>query len=111
MAKKPQRIGHIDIPENITIPPAEDVSVLPQTKILDVPSGEVINPPYKEQEPIYKVRVTHPSLRRRKGPDMSAEVVGLITDQGMYEIYSEHFGWGELKDHTWISLQFTTKIK
>ena len=60
---------------------------------------------------LYKVQVTHPSLRRRAEPSTDSEVLGLITDMGEYEIFAEVGGWGKLKDNSWIMLQFCHKIK
>lgn len=53
---------------------------------------------------LYKVQVTHPSLRRRANPSTDSEVLGLITDKGIYEIFNEVPGWGQLKDNSWIML-------
>ena len=58
----------------------------------------------------YKVKVTHPSLRMRQAPSTDAEILGLITDQGEYEIFETEGGWGQLQDGSWIMLSFTEKI-
>lgn len=63
-----------------------------------------------EPKPLYKVRITHPSLRKRKAPNTLAEVKDLITDMGVYDIYDEVNGWGKLKDDTWIMLTYTETI-
>ena len=65
--------------------------------------------PEKIEEPkkSFKVKVTHPSLRKRKAPNLSGEVVDLITDQGIYEIFDENNGWGQLEDGNWIMLSYT----
>ena len=55
----------------------------------------------------YKVRVMHPSLRKREGPSTQSKEVGLIKDYGIYEIQNEINGWGQLKDGTWIMLSYT----
>lgn len=60
--------------------------------------------------PIYVVRVTHPSLRRRAAPTLRAEVLGFITDKGIYDIFEERDGWGRLEDGSWIKLEFTEKL-
>lgn len=64
---------------------------------------------FKEEKPVakYKVKVTHPSLRRRRAPNLSGEVTGYITDQGIYQIFDEANGWGKLEDGDWIMLSFT----
>ena len=61
--------------------------------------------------PLYTVKVTHPSLRMREAPSEEAEIKGLITDQGQYNIYAEVGGWGRLDNDCWIMLQYTSKIK
>ncbi len=97
-----------EIPEEQIIPPAEDVTVKTQTKIMEVEVGKV---PYAPEAPVlYTVRVTHPSLRRRAEPNTSAEILGLITDMGTYDIYKEEYEWGQLKDKSWIMLRFTRKV-
>lgn len=62
-------------------------------------------------EPLGTVQVIHPSLRRRNAPNYDAEVVGLIQDQGIYNIYEVKDIWGKLEDNTWISLEFTKNLK
>ena len=61
-------------------------------------------------EQFYKVRVTHPSLRRRSTPEIAENVVGVIIDKGIYTITEERNGWGLLEDGSWIMLQYTEKI-
>lgn len=60
---------------------------------------------------LYSIKVNHPSLRKRRGPSATEETVGLITDEGIYDIYTEENGWGKLEDNTWIMLAYTGKIK
>lgn len=55
----------------------------------------------------YKVKVMHPSLRIRRAPNTQAEVVGLITDQGIYTILDEVNGWGMIGENKWIMLSYT----
>lgn len=55
----------------------------------------------------YKVKVIHPSLRIRRAPNTQAEVVGLITDQGIYTILDEVNGWGMIGENKWIMLSYT----
>lgn len=59
--------------------------------------------------PLFEVQVTHPSLRRRSTPEIAENVVGVITDRGIYKIYDERDGWGQLEDGSWIMLQYTKK--
>ena len=65
----------------------------------------------KEQviRPLFEVQVIHPSLRRRSAPKIAENVVGIITDMGIYKIYDERDGWGQLEDGSWIMLQYTKK--
>ena len=67
----------------------------------------------KEPTPtfLYKVQVTYPSLRIRRGPSLRDPQIGLITDMGVYEILEESNGFGRIKDNAWIMLQYTKKIK
>ena len=79
-----------------------------------VMNENIFEPIIQEEEvklqPIYKVHVTHPSLRRRGAPNLSAEVKGLIQDQGYYEIFDEANGWGKLEDGSWIMLTYTERV-
>ena len=63
------------------------------------------------EEPVidksYNVKVIHPSLRIRRAPNTQAEVVGLITDQGIYTILDEVNGWGMIGENKWIMLSYT----
>lgn len=63
-----------------------------------------------EKAKTYFVQVTHPSLRRRRAPALSGEEVGLITDQGIYEIFDENNGWGKLENGDWIMLSYTKVV-
>ena len=92
------------------VKPAEDVTVKPQVKVIEV-STEPMPKPVIETPALYKVQVTHPSLRRRAEPSINSEILGLITDKGEYEIFAEINGWGKLKDSSWIMLQFCHRIK
>lgn len=68
-----------------------------------------VSTPLEEQKPkeLYSIKVTHPSLRRRSAPSLSADVVGFITDEGIYKIYDEVNGWGKLENGDWIMLSYT----
>ena len=61
--------------------------------------------------PIYKVKVIHPRLRIRTMPSLSGDVVDHITNQGIYAIFAEQDGWGQLEDDNWIMLNYTQKVK
>ena len=56
------------------------------------------------------VQVTYPRLNRRTDHNESAEIKGVISDQGYYKIYNEVDGWGQLKDKSWIKLAFTKRV-
>lgn len=77
---------------------------------------KVVEKPQKEEvvevvrNPLYQVKVTHPSLKKRNGPSLNATQIGLITDKGTYDIYAQENNWGQLEDSAWICLDFTTKI-
>lgn len=55
----------------------------------------------------YYVRVIYPNLRKRRTPSLSGEVVGYITDKGIYKIVKNCDGWGQLEDGNWIMLSYT----
>lgn len=59
---------------------------------------------------LFNVKVTHPSLRRRSTPEIAKNVVGIISDGGIYPIYDQNGDWGKLEDGTWIMLKYTEKI-
>ena len=63
--------------------------------------------PVEPEKKTYRVKVTHPSLRMRKAPNLQGEVTGLITDQGYYDIVDEANGWGQLENGNWIMLSYT----
>lgn len=88
------------------IKPIADVEVQPQTLIL----ADDNSCPFEEETPIYKVKVIHDSLRRREAPNLEAKVTGYITDRGIYDIYDERDGWGQLKEFDWILLEYTKKV-
>ena len=82
----------------------------PQIEEKVVAIEEVESKENKQPVALYSVKVTHPSLRRRSEPEVADNVVGLISDKGVYNIYAEVGGWGKLEDGSWIILQFTKKI-
>ena len=86
-----------------------------EVKELEIPvEEEKIEVPVEEkpqQKIIYTVKVTHPSLRMRKGPSLSADVVDYITDEGTYGIVDENNGWGKLENGNWIMLTYTKVVE
>lgn len=88
-------------PEEIIMEPKVEGEVIEQEVELE-----------EKEQPValYSVKITHPCLRRRSAPEVKNNIVGLISDQGIYDIYSEIGGWGKLEDGTWIMLQYTEKI-
>ena len=78
------------------------------TQVIEEP--EVVTEVIVEEPVIdksYNVKVIHPSLRIRRAPNTQAEVVGLITDQGIYKILDEVNGWGMIGENKWIMLSYT----
>lgn len=84
-------------------------------------SQAALNKAYNKQTPTssstsstkgaYMVKVTADSLNIRKGPSTQYEVVGKITDQGVYTIVDISGTWGKLKSGIgWISLNYTRKV-
>lgn len=58
----------------------------------------------------YTVRVTDDSLNIRSGSGVNFDVVGVISDRGVYTITEENNGWGKLKSGVgWISLKYTVR--
>lgn len=63
----------------------------------------------------YTVKVTDPPLNIRKGPGTNTEIVGRITEPGVFTIVGEGTGpgsslWGKLKSGAgWIALDLTSK--
>lgn len=108
MARKPQRVGMLS--DEVQI---EDVEVEPQTHELEL-NTEIPTPTPSEARqdlPISTIKVNHPSLRRRNAPSMDAEVIDVIDDEGIYDIYAKQDGWGQLKDKSWVMLNFCSEIK
>lgn len=71
------------------------------------PEIVVVEEPAVEAPKTYKVHVIHPSLRKRAMPNLGAYVAGIISDQGIYEIFETVNGWGRLEDGNWIMLSYT----
>ena len=88
----------------------EEIVMEPQVEEKIVIEKEVELEEKEQPVALYSVKVIHPSLRRRSAPEIKDNVVGLISDQGIYNIYAEVGGWGKLEDDTWIMLQYTEKI-
>lgn len=64
----------------------------------------------KNESHMYTVKVTHPALRVRRAPNIQAEVVDVIQDQGCYTIINETNGWGQIDEDKWIMLSYTKII-
>lgn len=126
---KAKKIDTIKKPPDVEIPPQPPIIKEPLTekKTNDVirvqkidqtigvehfePEEKIIR--LKEELPdyLYIVQVIHPSLRKRKEPNASSEIVGYITDMGQYKIINEQNDWGQLEDGSWIMLNFVKRIK
>ena len=100
-----------EIPQVIEIAPTEPEVIKVEEVSIEEPivMDDVKKPDVECPFPIYVVRVTHPSLRRRAAPTLRAEVLGFITDKGLYDVFVEENGWGRLEDGSWIKLEFTEK--
>ena len=66
---------------------------------------KIIKKPVKKT--LYKVKITHPALRVRRAPNIQAEVIDVIRDEGIYEILDEVNGWGKIDENKWIMLSYT----
>jgi uncharacterized protein YgiM (DUF1202 family) len=59
----------------------------------------------------FLVKVTADVLNIRKKPSTSGEIVGQITDRGVYTIVDVSGTWGKLKSGAgWISLNYVKKL-
>ena len=109
-----------EIPQVVEITPTEPEAIKVEEVSVEEPIevqveepiviDDVKKPDVECPFPIYVVRVTHPSLRRRAAPTLKADVLGFITDKGTYDIFAEENGWGRLEDGSWIKLEFTEKL-
>ena len=113
---------HLPIHEPIPVP----APIKPKLEVASTPMPEPIKEkletastsipePIKEKiaetvKSTFRVKVTHPSLRKRQAPSLSGAVLGLITDQGIYEIKDTANGWGQLTTGEWIMLQYTQNL-
>lgn len=86
--------------------PVDYLDELMNTPIIEEPTEEIkIDEIIKK--PTYKIKVNHPALRIRRAPNTQAEVVGVIRDEGRYEILDEVNGWGMIGENQWIMLSYT----
>ena len=76
-------------------------------KKIEEEDGEQVQVQYINPQYLYKVRVTHSSLRKRAEPSVNGQILGIISDKGEYYIYEEQDGWGQLDDGSWIMLKYT----
>lgn len=59
---------------------------------------------------VYRIKVVVDALNIRKGPGVSHNKVGMITDRGVYTIVETKGSWGRLKSGAgWICLDYTEK--
>lgn len=72
-------------------------------------TNEDINNSKDNIDYLFKVKITDPELNIRKGPGVSYEVVGVISDFGTYRITETKGDWGKLYSGAgWINLKYTT---
>ena len=85
-----------------------DFNDLFKVRPVDEPEAVDLEPETAPKAPKkYRVKVTHPSLRMRKAPNLQAEVAGYTQDEGYYDIVDEANGWGKLENGNWIMLSYT----
>ena len=94
---------------NIKEEPVEEIVAEPKAEEIII-EQEVELEEKEQPMALYSVKIIHPSLRCRSTPEIKDNVVGLISNQGIYGIYAEVGGWGKLEDNTWIMLKYTEKI-
>ena len=97
--------------KNIKEETMDEIIVEPQIEEVAIEKEATLE---EKEQPIalYSVKVIHPSLRRRSTPEVNNNnIVGLISNYGIYKIYAEVGGWGKLEDDTWIMLQYTEKVQ
>ena len=97
----------------VTTPTETQEQITQEIPILEAESPIIEETPVIEEQiiqPIYKVKVNHPNLRRRSGPSFSADILGYITDYATFDVFEEQNGWGRVGDNEWIKLEFTKKI-
>jgi len=63
-------------------------------KTIEEIDNEPVQVQYIESPHLYKVQVTHSSLRRRSEPSTNGAILGIISDKGQYYIDKEKDGWG-----------------
>lgn len=98
----------------------EKMDFMPKSKsISTVESSETIKEDYSVKRSkgsdfkSYSVKVATAALNIRKGAGMKHDIVGMITDKGVYVIteVSADKKWGKLKSgEGWICLDYTKKI-
>lgn len=98
-----EEVEQIEIPMSVEEAPLE--AAAPQVE------EEVVVESEPEPVPLYQVRIDHPSKRYRKEPTLASETVGLITDQGIYNVYEETAQWIKLDNGYWTMKEHTSKIK
>lgn len=54
-----------------------------------------------------QVKVTTKLLNCRLQPSMSAQILGIIKMDEVYNVVAEQDGWGQLENGSWINLEFT----
>lgn len=54
-----------------------------------------------------QVKVTAKLLNCRLQPSMSAQILGIIKMDEVYNVVAEQNGWGQLENGSWINLKFT----
>ena len=104
-----EEVEQIEIPMPVEETPLE--AAAPQIEEEVIVESEPEPEVEPELVPLYQVRIDHPSKRYRKEPSLASETVGLITDQGIYNVYEETTQWIKLDNGYWTMKEHTSKIK
>lgn len=104
-----EEVEQIEIPMPVEDAPFEAAAPQVEEEVIIEPEPEPEVEP--ELVPLYQVRIDHPSKRYRKEPSLASETVGLITDQGIYNVYEETTQWIKLDNGYWTMKEHTSKIK
>ena len=98
----------VEVVETVLFP--EETIIEEITQEAPAPQVEEIVEMPVEPAPLYKVRICHPLKQYRDAPKISANVIGLITDQGVYDVYEENEDWIKLDNGYWTMKINTLKL-
>lgn len=107
----------VEVVETVIFPKESTIQEItytaPTLQVEDIVIEEVAPElePESESVILYQVRIDHPSKRYRKEPSLDSETIGLITDQGIYDVIEENMHWIRLGNGYWTMKEHTSKIK